>query len=186
MKAQTKTIEPRSEAQILTDIDARNVALAAARHEIDALFSRRRSLLIVADIDAVHEIGSEISRASVNVEIAEAGIGALERELEALYAARREARIAADLEQVHRLAEKERQLVADYAEAAARAAEALVELGPIHRQMSILNANLPVRVEPVGTHLVYAAKLPGIAQSDGPLWPPRYRVPSLKDEESIK
>jgi hypothetical protein len=130
--------------------------------------------------------GSAISRATVNVEIAEAGISALERELEALYAARREARIAADLAQAHRLAEKERRLIDVYAEAAARAAEALVELGPVHREMSILNANLPVRVEPVGTHLVHAAKLPGVAQGDGLLWPPRYRIPSLKDEESIK
>jgi hypothetical protein len=176
----------RSETQILRDIDARNVALAAARHEMDALFSRRRSLLIEADVDAVHEIGSAISRASLNGEIAEAGISALELELEAVYAARREARIAADLAQAHRLAAKERRLIDAYAEAAARAAEALVELGPVHREMSILNANLPVRVEPVGTHLVHAAKLPGVAQGDGLLWPLRYRIPSLKDEESIK
>jgi hypothetical protein len=39
MKPQTKTAEPRTEAQILKDIDARNVALAAAQHEIDALYS---------------------------------------------------------------------------------------------------------------------------------------------------
>jgi hypothetical protein len=181
MKSQTKTAEPRSEAQILTDIDARNAALAAARHETSVLLSRRRSLLIAADIDAVHEIGSAISRASVGVEIAEAGIGALERELEALYAARREARIAADLAQAHRLAEKERRLVADYAEAAARAVEALAELGPVHRKLSVLNANLPVRVEAVGTHLVHAAKLPGVAQGDGPLWPPRYRIPTASE-----
>ena len=134
-----------------------------------------------ASLDAVHEIDATIGRVSVNVEIAEAGISAFERELEALYAARREARIAADLAQAHRLAEKERRLIDVYAEAAARAAEALVELGPVHREMSILNANLPVRVEPVGTHLVHTAKLPGVAQGDGPLWPVRYRIPTANE-----
>ena len=190
MKAQTKTAEPRSEAQILGDIDAKNAALAEARHEIDVLLSRRQGLLIEADVDAVHEIGSAISRASVNVEIVEAGIGALERELEALYAAARDARIAANKAKAHQLAAKEHQLVEVYAEAAARAAAALVELGTIYSQMSRLNANLPTRVEPIGTHLL-TAKLPSVAQSDGPLWPPRYRIPIANetvtsDEERSK
>ena len=61
-----KTAEPteRTEAQILTEIDSKNVALVTAKRETDALLSRRRSLLIEGNGDGVHEIGSAIARAS--------------------------------------------------------------------------------------------------------------------------
>jgi hypothetical protein len=173
----TKIAKPteRDESQILADIDAQNVALVAA-HEIDALQSRRRSLLTAGDVEGIHELGAAISRATVTVEIAEAKVNALELELEALYQAQRQARVVADTAKAQALAERERALISVYAEAAARSAEALAELGPIHRKLSLLNLNLPIRIEPVGTHLPHLAKLPGRGHSDEAFWPPRYRV----------
>jgi len=95
--------------------------------------------------------------------------------IEALHAARREARIAADTARAQALAERERALIAVYAEAAARAVEALAEIGSIHRELSQVNLNLPIRVEAVGTHLVHV-KLPGV-DTDGPdYWPRSLRT----------
>jgi hypothetical protein len=166
----------RGETQILAAIDAQNIALVGAQHEIDVLRSRRRGSLVSADLPEIAEIDAKIGRATITVEIAEAQAIALEVELEAVYAAKRKARIDDDTMRVHQLAETERGLVATYEAAAEAAATALTKLGPIHSEMSRLNANLPVRVEAVGTHLPHLAKLPGRGHSDDALWPPRYRV----------
>jgi hypothetical protein len=178
MKTQTKTAEPivRDETRVLADIDAQLVEHAFAQGEVDKLRARRREALAHATPGEIHNIDTEIGLANTTAEISKAKIDALESEIEALHAARREARVAADTARAHRLAERERALIGVYAEAAARAAEALAELGPIHRELSLLNLNLPIRVEAVGAHLVHAVKLPGAA-GDGPdHWPPSPRI----------
>jgi hypothetical protein len=179
MKSQTtKTAEPiaRDETQILADIDAQLAEHAFAEGEADKLRARRREALAHATPGDILNVDREIAHAATVAEISKAKIDSLEAELEALHAARREARIAADMARAQALAERERALIAAYATAAREAAEALVELGPIHRELSALNLTLPTRIEAVGTHLVHAVKLPGIA-TDGPdHWPPSPRV----------
>jgi hypothetical protein len=172
MKTQTKTAEPivRDETQILADIDAQLVEHAFAQGEADKLRDRRREALAHATPGDILNVDREIVHATTVTEISKAKIDALETELAALHTARREARIAADMAKAQALAERERALIGVYAEAAARAAEALAEIGSIHRELSQVNLSLPVRVEAVGTHLVHA-KLPGVVQSGPDLWP---------------
>jgi hypothetical protein len=177
MKTPAKTAEPivRDETQILADLDAHLAEHAFAQGEADKLRARRREALAHATPGEIHNIDAEIGIANTTAEISKAKVDALETELESLHQARREARIAADMARAQALAEKERRLIAAYAKAASVAAEALAELGPLHRELSTLNLAIPIRVEAVGAHLVHAVKLPGIARDGPDSWPPSPR-----------